>query len=156
MAATSTNKQPMLVDRVLHYVKNLDNAINSTIDIVGINTAVLLVDAISSDGAILEDVYSIARSDATAETINLYISSGADYLRPGEGILIGSFQSGSTEGEVSHWEDMPFTLTPVPVAGSEARNRALYIPKGRAVWAARQSDSVLTNGPLIGCQGGWY
>ena len=56
MAATSTNKQPLLVDRVLHYVRNLDNAINTTLDIVGINTAVLVVDAISSDGAILEDI----------------------------------------------------------------------------------------------------
>ena len=77
MAATSTNKQPLLVDRVLHYVRNLDNAINTTLDIVGINTAVLVVDAISSDGAILEDIYSIARADyAEASTINLYLSTG--------------------------------------------------------------------------------
>lgn len=157
MAATSTNKQPMLVDRVLHYVVNLDTAINTTIDIVGTNTATLLVNATTSDGAIIEDIYAITRADTgTGETINLYLSQGFDYLRPNEGVLIGTFTSGTTKGEVVHWEEMPFALTPVPHVGSEARNRALYIPKGYALWAARESSTNLTDGPLLGCQGGWF
>ena len=166
MASTSTNKQPLLVDRVLHYVVNLDNALNSTIDVVGINTAALIVDATSSDGCIIENVYSIARDTyASAETINLYLSTGSDYLRPGEGILIGTFPSGTTAGEVTNWEEAPRILAPVPQAadvptstpsGNPAQLRALYIPKGRALWAARQSQTILSNGPLIGCQGGWY
>ena len=164
MAATSTNKQPLLVDRVLHYVVNLDNAINAQLDIIGINTAILLVDGTTSDGAILEDIYSIARADTAAETINLYLSSGSDYLRPGEGVLVGSFQSGSTAGEVTRWSEAPKILAPVPqaatgqdtTAGKPLQFQALYIPKGRALWAARQSSDVLTNGPLLGCQGGWY
>jgi len=183
MASTSTNKQPLLVDRVLHYVKNLDNALNSTIDVTGINTAVLIVDATSSDGCIIEEVYSISR-DAydSAETINLYLSTGSDYLRPGEGILVGTFQSGTTAGAVTTWDTAPKILAPVPhvadvptgtpaydtvgetpetvapvaATGKAVQLRALYVPKGRALWAARQSDSILTNGPLIGCQGGWY
>ena len=169
MASTSTNKQPLLVDRVLHYVVNLDNALNATIDVVGINTAALIVDATSSDGCIIEEVYSISRDayDA-AETINLYLSTGSDYLRPGEGILVGTFQSGTAAGEVTTWGTAPKILAPVPQvangvetidADSEARPvqlRALYVPKGRALWAARQSNTILTNGPLIGCQGGWY
>jgi hypothetical protein len=61
MAATSTNKQPLLVDRVLHYVVNLDTAAVSAIDMTGTNTAKLLVDGTTSDGAIIEDIYSIAR-----------------------------------------------------------------------------------------------
>ena len=184
MASTSTNKQPLLVDRVLHYVVNLDNALNATIDVVGINTAALIVDATSSDGCIIEEVYSISRDayDA-AETINLYLSTGSDYLRPGEGILVGTFQSGTTAGEVTTWETAPKVLAPVPQVGRRAYGnslhttllvkllkqfapvaatgkpvqlRALYVPKGRALWAARQSNTILTNGPLIGCQGGWY
>ena len=155
MAATSTNKQPLLVDRVLHYVVNLDTAINSTVDIVGTNTAVPLINAVSSDGAIVEDIYSFSRGSA-AETINLYLSDASDYLRPNEGILVGQFQSSADAGTVTRWADMPFTLTPVPHVGSEARNRALYIPKGKALWAARESTAVLTNGPLLGCQGGWF
>ena len=45
MAATSTNKQPLLVDHVLHVVASLDTAINNDIDIVGTNDAKLLVDS---------------------------------------------------------------------------------------------------------------
>ena len=72
MASTSTNKQPLLVDNVLHNVVNIDQAINNGIDIVGTNTATLLVNAISSDGAIIEDIYAIARG-GTAYDVNLYI-----------------------------------------------------------------------------------
>ena len=157
MAATSTNKQPLLVDRVLHYVVNLDQAINTTLDIVGTNTAILIVNAVNSDGAILEDVYSIARKDAGGgETINLYLSTGADYLRPNEGVLVGQFTGGTAIGQVTRWTDMPRTLTPAPQVGTEPQNRALYVPKGYALWAARQSSANLTDGPLLGCQGGWY
>ncbi len=35
MASTSTNKQPLLVDRLLHYVVNLDTSVNGGMDIVG-------------------------------------------------------------------------------------------------------------------------
>ena len=74
MAATSTNKQPLLVDHVLHYVVNLDTSTNDGMDITGTNTASLLVDATNTDGAILEDIYVIARG-AVAHKVNLYISS---------------------------------------------------------------------------------
>ena len=155
MAATSTNKQPMLVDRVLHYVVNLDSNVNDGIDIVGANTAVLLVNAIGTDGAIIEDIYSLARG-TTAANINLYISTAPDYLRPNESEFIGTFASATTIGEMTHWENMPRTLTPVPRVGDEPYSKALYIPKGRALWAARNSPSILTDGPLVGCQGGWF
>ena len=61
MAATSTNKQPLLVDHILHYAVNLDTATNGELDVTGTNTAVLLVDSTSADGAVIEDIYSIAR-----------------------------------------------------------------------------------------------
>ena len=61
MAATSTNKQPLLVDHVPHYAVNLDTSINDGLDIVGTNTATLIIDSTSQDGAIVEDVYTIAR-----------------------------------------------------------------------------------------------
>ena len=77
MASTSTNKQPLLVDQVLHYVVQLDSSTNNGLDIVGTNTALLLVDAVSTDGAIIEDIYAIARS-TTAYKVNLYISSAKD------------------------------------------------------------------------------
>ena len=86
MAATSTNKQPLLVDRVLHYVVNLDTAAVGAIDVAGTNTALLIVDGTTADGAIIEDIYSIARGSSES-TINLYISTSSDYLRPNEGVF---------------------------------------------------------------------
>ena len=76
MAATSTNKQPLLVDHVLHVLANLDTATNNGIDI-GNNDARLLVDSTSADGAIIEDVYLISRG-TSAYDVNLYISTARD------------------------------------------------------------------------------
>ena len=77
MAATSTNKQPLLVDHVLHYVVNLDTSINDGMDIVGTNTAALIIYGTNSDGAIIEDIYTISRG-TTGYKVNLYISSARD------------------------------------------------------------------------------
>ena len=155
MAATSTNKQPLLVDHVLHYAVNLDTSINDGLDISGTNTAILLVDATSSDGAIIEDIYTIARG-AVAHTVNLYMSAANDYLRPNQAVFVGQITSATTIAEVVRWEDMPKSLAPVPQVGSESYNRAFYIPKGRSLWAARQSSINITDGPIVACQGGWY
>jgi hypothetical protein len=51
---------------------------------------------------------------------------------------------------------MPKTLVPAPQVGTESFNRAFYLPKGYALWAARDSTANVTDGPLLGCQGGWY
>jgi hypothetical protein len=155
MAATSTNKQPLLVDRVLHYVVDLNTAAVAAIDVGGTNTALLIVDGTQQDGAIIEDIYSISRGSVES-TINLYLSTAFDYLRPNEGVFIGSFKSATTAGGVTRWDDMPKILAPMPQTGSESQYRALYIPKGRALWAARQDVNITSDGPLLGCQGGWY
>ncbi len=155
MAATSTNKQPLLVDHILHYAVNLDTALNNGIDIAGTNTAILIVDSTTADGAIIEDIYTIARG-TSASTVNLYLSTGQDYLRPNQAVFIGSVTSATTVGNVVRWEEMPKTLAPVPQVGTESFNRALYVPKGYALWAARDSSANVTDGPILGCQGGWF
>ena len=129
MATTSTNKQPLLVDRLLHYVVATNTAFNDGIDPSGNNAAILLVDSTTGDGAIIEDIYTIARGTAP-HTINLYVSPARDYLRPNEGVFVGKIVAATTAGNVVHWEDMPRTLTPVPHVGTEAYNRAFYLPKG--------------------------
>ena len=155
MAATSTNKQPLLVDHVLHKVVDLSQNFISDITVSGTNSAALIVDSTSLDGAVIEDIYSISRK-ASAYTINLYLSSANDYLRPQEGVFIGTFDSATTAATVTHWEEMPRVLAPVPHAGSEPYNKALYIPKGRALWAAVEGTSVDSEAPILGAQGGWY
>ena len=155
MAATSTNKQPLLIDRVLHNVVNLDLAAVGAIDVLGTNTAALIVDATSSDGCIIEDVYCISRSSAPMK-INLYMSSSFDYLRPQEGVFIGQLTSASTVGAVTSLETLPKILAPMPQTGTEQQFRALYIPKGRALWAGREDVAAVNDRPLLGVQGGWY
>jgi hypothetical protein len=155
MAATSTNKQPLLVDRVMHNVIDLNTAAVASINVAGTNTALLLVDGSQSDGCIIEDIYSISRGTVES-TINLYLSSAFDYLRPNEGIFIGSFKSATTAGSVTSWTEMPKILAPMPQTGTEQQFRALYLPKGKSLWAARQDTGVVNDGPLLGAQGGWY
>lgn len=44
----------------------------------------------------------------------------------------------------------------MPQTGTDTQFKALYLPKGKALWAARESSSIATDGPLLGVQGGWY
>ena len=161
MAATSTNKQPLLVDHVLHEVIDLKGATvaaNGGVDIGGTNNAVLVIDSTSADGCTIESVYSLSRTEAY--TIKLFLSSANDYLRSQQGIYIGEFESvGTTPGTLATWDNMPKILAPVPATASESQFRALYIPKGKALWAAVEATSAndqAINAPLLGVQGGWY
>lgn len=169
MASTSTNKQPLLVDRVFHYIVGMDGANNKGINVAGANTAKLLLSANNTDGAIVEDIYSVSRS-ASAYTINLFLSTSNDYLRPGEGFFVGEFKSATTVGARSRFQDMPKILAPVPYASLNnpedkisgepqlpLQFRALYVPKGKSLWAAIDTDQAsLTDCPHVACQGGWY
>ena len=155
MAATSTNKQPLLVDRVLHNVVDLNAAAVGAINVIGTNTAALIVDGTQSDGCILEDIYCISRSTA-AHKINLYLSTSFDYLRPNEGVFVGQLTSATTVGEIVHLETMPHILAPMPHTGTESQFRAFYIPKGKTLWAGREDIAIVNDGPLLGVQGGWY
>ena len=155
MAATSTNKQPLLVDRVLHYAYVMDTSIIATTDIAGTNTAQLFVNSTALDGAVIEDIYSISRG-TTDYKVNLYISSASDYLRPNEGVFIGSFTSATTAGNRTSFDEMPKILAPVAHVGDEPQLKALYVPKGYALWAAIESGTNVNDGPIVGCQGGWY
>nr|BDD43777.1 hypothetical protein 13 [bacterium]BDD46710.1 hypothetical protein 21 [Paracoccaceae bacterium] len=160
MASTATNKQPLLIDRVLHSVIDLINSTvipNSGVEVGGTNTAALLVDCTTNDGALIEDIYTYSRG--TDYTVNLYVSSAADYLRPQQGIFIGTFQCGVDSGKREEFKDMPKILAPVPQVGTEAQYRALYVPKGLAIWAAvvqLTANDTAQNAPIIGAQGGFY
>ena len=161
MAATSTNKQPLLVDHVMHQVVDLKGATTATgggVDIGGTNNAVLVVDSTSADGCVIESVYALSRTEAY--TIKLFLSTANDYLRSQQGTYIGEFEStGTTAGTLVTWDTMPKILAPVPATGTESQFRALYVPKGKALWAsveALDANDQAINAPLLGVQGGWF
>ena len=60
---------------------------------------------------------------------------------------------------ITYYETLPFILAPVPATGDIGQFQALYIPKGKALWAAVEALSAsdqASNAPLLGVQGGWY
>ena len=154
MASTSTNKQPLLIDRVFHSVVATDKAFNDGMDVSGINSATPLVDATNNDGGVIEDIYLISRGEASK--VNLYISTASDFLRPSQAAFVGSITASATPGEFVRWEDAPKSLTPTPKIGTESFNRAFYLPRGTALWTAREDNVEISTGPLVGAQGGFY
>jgi len=161
MAATSTNKQPLLVDHVLHTVIDLAGAtvsLGSGVEIGGTNNAALIVDSTSSDGCIIECIYGISRG--SKYTIKLFLSSANDYLRQQQGVFIGQFECDDIEGSPTPFLNMPLILAPVPASGtSTSQFQALYVPKGKALWAAVEEITAgdkAPEAPILGVQGGWY
>ena len=156
MASTATNKQPLFVDRVFHYVKNLDNATNNGLDIAANNTAEVLVDASASDGAVVEDLYLISRSGTNTYPVNLYLSTARDFLRSNQAHYVGTITSEDTLKTRTPWDDMPKVLAPVAQTEANPVSQAFYVPKGYVLWAAREGNGNETDAPLVACQGGWY
>ena len=164
MASTSTNKQPLLVDNVLHVAVDMNAhkvGLNTEFPgrVGGANTAVKLLDCIGRDGAVIESMYTIAR-DTSEFKINLYLATSGDYLRQEQCVLIGQIKSAASAVYAkSYVEDLPPVLAPVAHTGSESQLRALYIPRGQALWAGVEVDDInpqLTKAPILGIQGGNY
>jgi hypothetical protein len=169
MASTSTNKQPLLVDNVLHNIVDLAGATveqTSVVTIGGSNGAKLIVDCTTNDGAIIGEIYTLARQTSAAYTVNMYLATVRDILIPSQAAFLGTFNGGTAEGSKTVYGGMPYVLNPVPGVGSEDASlvigtqfQALYIPKGKALWAAvkkQSANDTATAAPLLGVHGGFY
>ena len=174
MASTSTNKQPLLIDRVFNEAVTTDGLVSGSSNIVtgssisydisGSNSAKVLVNCISNDGGIVEDMYAISRG-ATKKVL-FYLSSASDYLRAEQAVYIGSILTTETVGDYANVSALPRILAPVPqqgntsgiIAGGPLKNQALYIPTGKALWVTLwgQSGQNISNCPVVGAQGGFY
>ena len=168
MASTSTNKQPLLIDRVFHEVYEMSTATILTEKVTGTNFAQLVLNCTTNDGAIIEDIYIISQGQGNSGTtespvlydypVNLYLSTEFDFLRD-SAVFVGQITAASTLNEWTHMSDMPYVLAPVAQVGTEPRMKAFYVPKGKALWAARQTSNLadnISNAPLLGLSGGFY
>ncbi len=157
MASTSTNKQPLLVDHIFHYLVDTNNTVVAGLDVGGTNSAGVVLDSTTADGAIVEAIYVISRG-TTAHTCNFYLSTAADFLRPTQGLFVGSLTSSTTAKQITRYTDFPNVLAPLPSTGTASQVGALYIPKGYALWVARENTNAaaVSAGPIFGVQGGWY
>ncbi len=174
MASTSTNKQPLLIDRVFNDPVTTDGLVSGatntatgasiSYDIAGSNSAKVLVNCTTNDGGIVEDMYAISRG--SIKKVLFYLSSASDYLRSEQAVYIGSISTTATVGDYANVVSLPRVLAPVPqqgvttglTAGTPLRNQALYIPTGKALWVTIWgiSGQNNTNCPIVGAQGGFY
>lgn len=170
MASTSTNKQPLLIDRPLMRVVRLDNT-NMPANVLDPGTATnaaLIVDCTANDGALLESIELIQRAPNDTTEIRLYLStsnlalgvglsgaaSDSQYLRS------AAFGANQPIGAVVEFV-LPRLLFPVPdgggnTSGAPLQYRGLKIEKGRALWAAANNTTPSFTVPQIAVQGGWY
>ena len=83
MASTSTNKQPLLIDRPLHIQQNITSQ-KTGVDSPGIwlsnNSCSLFLDCTQNDGALIEDLYVLSK-ESTQHTILFFMSNTSDTLR---------------------------------------------------------------------------
>ena len=145
MASTSTNKQPLLVDRVFSQTKDLSARFippGVGIDLQAGSQGELILDCTKNDGAVIEDIIAFSRGNlpksyetaADRQTdidngdtalqkdlgyvINLYLCPSTTYLDPGSAFFIGSFDGGYKEGERTMFWAMPHMHAPVAHLGS--------------------------------------
>ena len=171
MAATSTNKQPLLIDRPLHALATISSQkTGNTGYWLSNNSCSVLVDCTQNDGALIEDLYVIAR-EATSHKISFFMSNTTDVLRESDTtnvVYVTQVASGTTPGAIVHAENLPFGVAPyptVPLASDNTREagqfKSLYIPKGKVLWVGRAVAATAANldfatAPVVGAQGGFY
>lgn len=170
MASSSSNKQPLLIDRPLLVVEGLRD---STSPLDGVDpgtgtTGVLLVDCTANDGAMIDSIWLIQRVNYIQLPVNIYVSTSASSLGvtasggSANARFLGQFGFGSMATVGSTVEmALPKLLAPVPHAGSNVDDsppqfRGLYVQRGLALWAAAASTTAVTEAPNIACQGGYY
>ena len=146
MATTSTNKQPLLVDRVFHNHVPADrlNSGSEKLDIIGANSSKVIVDCSTNDGGIIEELYVISRGlDSNGEVfvVNFYISPSTDFLRADEAVFIGQVTASDIPGEMTTPSKLPRVLAPLPCAGTESQVGAYYVPRGKVIWATLQQST---------------
>ena len=160
MASTSTNKQPLLVDRVFNNAitsNTLSSGSDTSINIIGTNASAVLVDCTTNDGALVEDMWTISR-DTTPYTVMFYLSTAVDYLRSTEAVFVGQITTASTVGNFANVSQLPFVLAPVPQVGDQPKNQAFYVPTGKALWTTLKLASPIggDKAPIIAAQGGFF
>lgn len=176
MSSTSTNKQPLLVDRPLLSVVSLAATTHQpgTTEPGTGTSGVLLADCTNNDGGILDDIWLIQRSGNDVTPVNLFLSTSSQSLGvtasggAASAVFLGrfAFGAGAPVGATISWQP-PKILAPVPQAGGVIgyivsqvpdvpQFRGLLLARGLALWAAVDSATAVATTPNIGCQGGFY
>ena len=125
--------------------------------------AMMLVDAVERDGALIESIELLQRVADDIATVHLYLAPSAIQLNVQATFLGAATMPASQAVGARHSFELPLLLAPVPHAASAAQAatelpqfRGLRIPRGAALWAAVNTQTASLNAPNIVVQGGWY
>lgn len=177
MSSTSTNKQPLLVDRPLHTgitlsaTAALSNAANfATVVAAG---CVQLVDCSANDGAVVDSVSVMAnQASLTASSLLLFISSAATTasITAANTLCVANVAIGSAAVGQRTNVPLPPLSVPVPSLASPAatmatypnetdkKNTGLYIPAGVVLYAGLSTALATPAGASVHvfAQGGFF
>lgn len=184
MASTSTNKQPMMVDRPFFRGARL-NSSTPVVDVVNPNFSSLVQlvrvgDLPSEDGAVIEDLFVTSKEAYPDQSGTRAASFGVYVYAPNQAapstavpLQIAAFTvglSGSTFGLIQRIE-LPKVIAPTPGVGFTNQTRpielgaseALYLEKGYILCVGQipapdiaESGGMSASGIDIFAQGGFY
>jgi hypothetical protein len=185
MASTSTNKQPLMVDRPFFRGAKVNNgttviADSSNPDFGDLIQLVRVGDIPSEDGALVEDLFVVSSEGYPNDGGVRSAAFGVYVYAPNQAapststpLLIGKFEvglSGDTEGLIQRVE-LPATVAPTPQTGDTnivrpieiGKSEALYLEKGYILCVgylgngpASVSGGLSASGVTVLAQGGFY
>lgn len=185
MASTSTNKQPLMVDRPFFRGAKINNGNtvvtdSSSPDFGNLVQLVRVGDIPSEDGALVEDLFVVSNEGYPNDSGVRSAAFGVYVYAPNQAapstsaaMLLGKFEvglSGDTEGLIQRVE-LPATVAPTPQTGDTnlvrpieiGKSEALYLEKGYILCVgylgngpAAVSGGLSPSGVTIFAQGGFY
>ena len=185
MASTSTNKQPLMVDRPFLRGAKINNgssitADSSTPEFGNLIQLVRVGDIPSEDGALVEDIFVVSNEGYPNDAGVRSAAFGVYVYAPNQAapstsasLMVAKFEvglSGDTEGLIQRIE-LPATVAPTPQTGDTnlvrpievGKSEALYLEKGYILCVgylgdgpAAVSGGLSASGISIWAQGGFY
>ena len=166
MSSSSSNKQPLLIDRPLHEWVTLgsESCLVKPDNFYALAPGgfKLLVDCTANDGALIDSISIMApEAGLTEASVLIFLSttSAAVQITPDNTASVANMKIGSQAIGERTVIPLPPLIAPVPNVGDEPKNTGLFVPKGRALFAGL-SESLqapsLSSRVQVFAQGGFY
>lgn len=173
MSSTSTNKQPLLIDRPLHEFVPLGPtpALTDPTNFATVlgGGCVSLVDCIDADGAVVDSLSIVALQAGTSAISVLFLLSTSPTIfginDANTGVVASAVIQSAVAGERTNVSLPPLSV-PVPNLGADSsisevdkKNTGLYVPAGRVLYAGLSAAIVLPSPATkvnVFAQGGYF
>lgn len=173
MSSTSTNKQPLLIDRPLHQfaILGATAALTSSSNFVTIigGACATLVDCSSNDGACIDSISILAmQASTTASSVLVFLSSSSTPfgITDTNTALVATATIGSTSAGERTNISLPPLAVPVPSLGGQTsptetskKNTGILVESGQVIYVGLNAAIVAPTPATkvaIFAQGGFY